>query len=148
MIQIGEVGIGFRGDMDFGDVGPVTVRKHLLIDAAAADDHGPGCGFRQLSSLLRAAAQGKAGNLRSISADGHIDPAGKGFLSREIFDGTPAGNHHAAFGHLPEEFTILGKGDGLGSVPADAPIVIYCYNQLHNTPQMAIGILKSNSWKR
>ena len=40
-VQIREEGIRRGSAVDLGDVGPVTHRKHLAVDAAAADDEDP-----------------------------------------------------------------------------------------------------------
>ena len=58
--------------MHLCDISGITIRKHLPINAAAADDKAVFCLFRLCNSFFRTMANGKAGNFGNTSGQCHI----------------------------------------------------------------------------
>ena len=116
--------------MHLGNIGAGAVGQQSAVDGAAADNEGiPPLGQR--CRRFGGAAEGEAGNFIRASGQSHVHPAGQRLPVREIVDGAPPHDHHGPLGGLAEEFTVGGQGDGLGAIPADAPVVIYSCNQIH-----------------
>ena len=92
--------------MHFCDISRVAEGQHLPVNAPAADDEAALSGAGKCRRLFGAVTDRKAGNLRSTSAQRHIDPPRKGLFSREILDGAPPRDHHCPTGGCPEEFPV------------------------------------------
>ena len=92
--------------MHFCDISRVAEGQHLPVNAPAADDEAALSGAGKHRRIFGAAADGKAGNLRSTSAQRHIDPPRKGLFSREILDGAPSRDYHCPTGGRPEKFSV------------------------------------------
>ena len=145
-IQVGQECIRPGGYMNFGNIGGIAKGQHLLINAAAANDHGALCRFSKLHRRLGAIAHRKAGNFPILPGQRHIDSAGQRFLPGKVLDCASAHDDHSAPGGLPEKFPVCAQRHRLGAFCTDTPVVIHSNDQFHNPPQIAMGISKSKGW--